>query len=381
MAKSIFIKGDIGIKEPDEPSVTLKDVIKQNPQRGDIVYIDSRGGLVSEGDKIYNLLKPLGVTTVNIGRCYSIATKVFLAGETRIVNQGASFMIHNPWADVSGDAKTLQEYADELIQVEEQLVQFYSKMLNIGVTEIAHLMSETTFINAEQAVELNLATKIEGKTKSKPKAVVKSFIKPNNRMSIEQKTLSKIEAMFAKYFGGAAKNIYTITGADGETQMYVDAKPEDLVGRVLFVVQEGQVTEDVVPEGDYQLQDETTIKVGEDGIVSEVGVGEQVEEEEEESDEVAKLKMEKEELENKLSQMESEKEQLAKEKEDMEKMLSEVGEELKEIKSQMIAGSKVSKNTYRKDPVVESDSKSKEEAQMVLKALLGESNAKRIKIK
>ena len=47
------------------------------------IAIDSPGGNLSEGVLIYNLLKAHrgSVTTVNLARCYSIASYIFLAGD------------------------------------------------------------------------------------------------------------------------------------------------------------------------------------------------------------------------------------------------------------------------------------------------------------
>ena len=371
MAKSIYIKGDIGISEDDEPTVTLEDVKAQNPAEGDTVYIDSRGGLISEGDAIYDLLAPLGVTTVNIGRCYSIATKIFLAGQKRIAQKGSSFMVHNPWAEVSGDADTLQEYAKELVRAEAELISFYTSKLTVPANSIVRLMAETTFIDAQEAVQMGLATEVEGKATRQPKSTALAFIKTKSDMSNET-ALSRIEALLAKYMGGGKqidpKNIYTLTGADGETKMYVDAAPDDLQGKTLFVMDGEQVTEQPVAAGTYELSNGLTIQVSEEGVVDSVQSGGSGE-----SEELARLKQENADLQAQLDEMKDGKAQA-------ESRLASIGQELQQIKAQMTAGNPQPYGNYRKDPSGGTSGADKEQAENVLRAILG-GNANQIKIK
>lgn len=63
------------------------------------ITINSDGGDVFQGISIYNTIKlnhPDSTTEI-IGLGASIASIIFLAGKTRIMNDGTFLMIHNPW--------------------------------------------------------------------------------------------------------------------------------------------------------------------------------------------------------------------------------------------------------------------------------------------
>ena len=117
MKATIYISGVIG-KE-----TTLTDVIRQYKSYEDPdeiqAVIHSEGGNVEDGNAIYNYLKTLDlevpVTTVT-DKAYSIASKIFAAGSTRIIEDvDEAIMIHFAWANkVSGKAEKLELIAEPL---------------------------------------------------------------------------------------------------------------------------------------------------------------------------------------------------------------------------------------------------------------------------
>jgi ATP-dependent protease ClpP protease subunit len=112
MIGTIYITG-IGV------DVTLLDVIKQVKQQSaaesflvkiDSVYVDC-------GNDIYNYLKNLDVpVTTYTTKAYSIASVIFMAGETRVIPEGAidALMIHLPWMEAAGNHSELTDYLKEL---------------------------------------------------------------------------------------------------------------------------------------------------------------------------------------------------------------------------------------------------------------------------
>jgi ATP-dependent protease ClpP protease subunit len=110
---TIYITGEIGV------DVTLLDVIKQvtTISRIILVKIDSVGGYVDCGNDIYNYLKNLDVpVTTYTTKAYSIASVIFMAGETRVIPEGAidALMIHLPWMEAAGNHSELTDYLKEL---------------------------------------------------------------------------------------------------------------------------------------------------------------------------------------------------------------------------------------------------------------------------
>ncbi|RAK21602.1 ATP-dependent protease ClpP protease subunit [Flavobacterium aquaticum] len=158
----IYISGEIGV------DCTLLDVIKQVKAQPNsdsfVVKIDSVGGFVDAGTDIYNYLRNLKkpITTITT-KAYSIASVIFMAGDTRIIPEGAenAFMIHLPWMEAVGDTSALAYYLDELKTVENDLVKFYSKLLDIDSDTIHSLLRNETYLNATQALELGIATQLQ----------------------------------------------------------------------------------------------------------------------------------------------------------------------------------------------------------------------------
>lgn len=145
-------------KEIDE----LKDVSKIN------VYINSYGGVVSEGLAIYNALKrhQAKVVTYCDGFAASIASVIFMAGDERIMNDSSLLMIHNAWTYAEGNAEELRKMADDLEKITQASINAYKAHSTLSEEEIKNLMDNETWILPEEALEYGFATSVE-KTEKK----------------------------------------------------------------------------------------------------------------------------------------------------------------------------------------------------------------------
>jgi ATP-dependent Clp endopeptidase proteolytic subunit ClpP len=135
----------------------LTDVVQIN------VYINSRGGEVSEGLSIYNALirHKASVTTYCDGFACSIASVVFMAGSERIMAESSLLMIHNPWTITLGNAKDLKKQAETLETISSASIRAYMAHVKMSEDELKSLMDNETWIMPEKAVEWGFATKVE----------------------------------------------------------------------------------------------------------------------------------------------------------------------------------------------------------------------------
>ena len=84
------------------------------------VNINSFGGDVEEGFAIYTELRKYAkdndakITTRAVGRCASIATVIFLAGDKRVLTEYVEPFVHNAWTYTMGDSKQIQKVAADL---------------------------------------------------------------------------------------------------------------------------------------------------------------------------------------------------------------------------------------------------------------------------
>jgi ATP-dependent Clp endopeptidase proteolytic subunit ClpP len=127
------------------------------------VFINSIGGSVSDGIEIYSALKKhsAGVDTVVYSLAASIASVVMLAGQNRTIGADALVMIHNPWTIAAGDSSRMRKNADVLDKHGETMVNIYARTMKASVAEIKAMMESETWLNADEALELGLATIVE----------------------------------------------------------------------------------------------------------------------------------------------------------------------------------------------------------------------------
>jgi ATP-dependent protease ClpP protease subunit/8-oxo-dGTP pyrophosphatase MutT (NUDIX family) len=171
--KQLLIKGVIG--RADDPTIpkgekvfSLKDLenfIAVNGNEFEAV-IDSPGGSVEEGFKIFDRLKSLQVDTVALS-ANSIASIIFLSGKNRRVYPKSEMIIHNAWVDAEAFAgeklnvHTLNELADIFAETDEKILDVYAQFSGEENRQrIFALMASETDLGAELAFELGFATEV-----------------------------------------------------------------------------------------------------------------------------------------------------------------------------------------------------------------------------
>ena len=172
---ALYIYGDITSWPWLESDVSSYNLSKQLEQLGDVdeidVYINSYGGEVAEGLAIYSALKrhKAKVTTWCDGFACSIASVIFMAGDTRIMSNASLLMIHNAWTRASGNANELRKQADDLDTITQASINAYMEKVNISEEELKELLDEEKWLSPQEALGKGFATMISGvDTSSKP---------------------------------------------------------------------------------------------------------------------------------------------------------------------------------------------------------------------
>lgn len=180
---ALYIYGDITSWPWLESDVSSYNLSKQLEQLGDVdeidVYINSYGGEVAEGLAIYSALKrhKAKVTTWCDGFACSIASVIFMAGDTRIMSNASLLMIHNAWTRVSGNANELRKQADDLDTITQASINAYMEKVNISEEELKELLDEEKWLLPQEALEKGFATMIAGvDTSSKPSQSAMMYI-------------------------------------------------------------------------------------------------------------------------------------------------------------------------------------------------------------
>lgn len=183
MSNPIYIYDQIG-----GTGIQALDIVKEIAGEGDIdVHINSGGGSVSQGIAIYNSLKQHdGQVNVFVdGLAASIASVIALAGDTATMAEGSLLMVHLPWTQIAGNAEDLRKEAEVLDQHKETLIDIYASNSQLGRDEIEAMLSEETWLTAEEAYELGLITTIAGELKQAASVNIDSFNNaPNSLLDI-----------------------------------------------------------------------------------------------------------------------------------------------------------------------------------------------------
>lgn len=189
--------GKIYITDVIGQDTTLIDIVRQVKSQQDatefVAVIDSVGGYVDEGFAIYDYLKNLHVPVHTFAKhAYSIASVIFMAGQRRIVDENASdvLMIHLPWMETAGSYDQIVNDIQDLKEAENRLVAFYSKEIDIPKATIQALLTQETFLDAAQSIELGFATE----TKAIAPAMAK-LSRENNKTKEDKSFMNKAEKM------------------------------------------------------------------------------------------------------------------------------------------------------------------------------------------
>lgn len=144
----IYIYDEIGQSfwgEGCSSKLIVDEVNKAKSEKAEEIHlhINSPGGSVFEGFAIYNTLKSSGIKTVAKieGMCASIATLIALAADTVEMGEYSSFMIHNPFTSVDGDASKMAQAAEMLSKIESQLISAYVTKTGKTEEEIRNMMA------------------------------------------------------------------------------------------------------------------------------------------------------------------------------------------------------------------------------------------------
>ena len=353
MAKEIYIKGVISPDEYKEDTKLIgenetysyNDLIRdlEDDTEGTI-YIDSVGGMVEEGMKMYEHLNGLNFDTVAISAS-SIASIIFLAGKKRSVSPNAEMIIHNAWihgeeiGELQLNANVLQELTAEFEKLDTQLVSIYHDKTGMSETKLLALMSQDTDI-ASQAIELGFADSLYQED-SKPIRALNTYIMFNLK-SVEmanekqEERLNAIEKLLGKVVNFFKAKAMVETLEDG-TEIYVFSEDGEFVGKKAVLAEDGQPTETLAPAGTHRLRDGREIVVGEGGMIEAVKEAANIEEME---SSLLSMEKEKEELMQAKAEIEEKLNAMAKAKEDSEAnfktQIEEIAKELKALKEEAI---------------------------------------------
>lgn len=126
----------------------------------DVVRITSHGGDPDIALAIAGLIAQHDITTEVYGQCYSAATLIFAAGRRRRMQKWAWIMVHEGSEDVDGNASSIKAHAKHMERSEQHWNAIMQELTGTEAKVWEKLNERDTYLNADEALKLNLATEI-----------------------------------------------------------------------------------------------------------------------------------------------------------------------------------------------------------------------------
>lgn len=159
------------------------------------VEINSPGGSVFEGNRIYSALRGMAArgveitTTVN-GLAASMGSVILMAGDKRNMTHGSRIMIHEASTMAWGDARTLRKQADLLEGISAEIAGIYAERTGGDEKAIRQLMLAETWMTADQAKTSGFVHNVIKDGKAKASAEID--IRAETPISVGMSLLAKL---------------------------------------------------------------------------------------------------------------------------------------------------------------------------------------------
>lgn len=257
------------------------------------LYMNSLGGVCSEGFAIYDCLRNSGknVKAVIQGNCASMASVIMLAASERKAFQHATIHIHEPSVCV-GEANRydLQKLHSEISAISNQILDIYAERTGSERDRLEAIMKEDRDMKMDEAIELGFVQEIMPAASAS--AYEHKFTNPKNQTMSKKSITAKAAQGFLHALGLTAKDLeakdYVLETEEG-TDINVDI-PEG---------EDPKVGDQASPDGTFTLMDGRVITI-EDGVITEI---KEAEEQNPDQEEMEALKAENEELKKKLEEV------------------------------------------------------------------------------
>lgn len=158
-----------------EDVITARRVKAELRDAGEVELITARissiGGYVDEGLEIYQMLAdhPARVEFTVGAQAISCGSLIPMAGDSIVFHASSVFLAHNPWGIDVGDWRAKEKRAANLKMLAALFAKIYSARTGRTVDEMAALMDEDRYMDADEAKQLGFCTAILP-SKKKPSA-------------------------------------------------------------------------------------------------------------------------------------------------------------------------------------------------------------------
>ena len=163
----IFLVGPVDETMASLVCAQLLFLESENPEKEISLYINSPGGVVSDGLAIYDTMQFIQcpVSTLCFGQAASMGSFLLAAGEKgkRFALPNSRIMVHQPSAGFQGQATDIEIHAKEIISTKSKLNQLYSKHTGQDVKTIEEALERDNFMSPTDAQKFGIIDSIQEK--------------------------------------------------------------------------------------------------------------------------------------------------------------------------------------------------------------------------
>ncbi len=162
LERKIYLEGEIQEASAAAFQQQMQYLALEDPHKPVDLYLNSNGGQVSAGLRIYDILKGTGLelTVWCTGMAASMAAILLAGGPKgrRFILPHAQVMIHEPLISggVSGSATSIQRTAESILETKRLAVELLAADTGRTLKQVEQAISFDNYMNAEEAVKFGL---------------------------------------------------------------------------------------------------------------------------------------------------------------------------------------------------------------------------------
>ena len=136
----------------------------QDPEKDISLYINSPGGVITDGMAIYDTMQYIkcDVSTICLGLAASMGAFLLAGGAKgkRIALPHSEIMIHQPSGGAKGQATDVQIHAEQMLRIKKQLNEMLAENTGRTLEEIQRDTERDHFMTAEESKEYGIIDKV-----------------------------------------------------------------------------------------------------------------------------------------------------------------------------------------------------------------------------
>ena len=136
----------------------------QDPEKDISLYINSPGGVITDGMAIYDTMQYIkcDVSTICLGMAASMGAFLLAAGTKgkRFALPNSEIMIHQPSGGAQGQATDISIHANHILRVKDKLNQILSERTGQPLGVVKRDTERDNFMTAQEALEYGLIDKV-----------------------------------------------------------------------------------------------------------------------------------------------------------------------------------------------------------------------------